>query len=131
MSSRLPHPSVVLFAADVRRMTEFYQTVAAMTFVSGDDRHAVLELEHLQLVVHAVGGKRRPVAGARGRVKIRREANLKICLPVRSIQAAREHTAALGGKLHPADREWEARGFRACDGHDPEGNVFQVRERAR
>lgn len=27
-------------------------------------------------------------------------------------------------------KEWEARGFRACDGRDPEGNVLQVREAA-
>lgn len=128
---KLPNPSVILFAADVPRMTEFYQTVAGMSFVSGDDRHSVLELEHLQLVVHAVGGKRKPVAGARGRVKIRRDANVKISLPVGSIKSARERAAALGGRLHLADREWEARGFRACDGHDPEGNVFQVREAAR
>jgi predicted enzyme related to lactoylglutathione lyase len=38
--------------------------------------------------------------------------------------------AAHGGAVQPAAREWEARGFRACDGHDPEGNIFQVRERA-
>ena len=38
--------------------------------------------------------------------------------------------AVLGGEVWPVDREWEAasRGFRACDGRDPEGNVFQVRE---
>jgi len=127
---RLPLPSVVLFVADVSRMTGFYQTVASMTFVSGDDSHSVLELEHLQLVVHAVGGRRKSVARARGRIKIRRDAHVKVCLPVGSIASAREHAAALGGRLHPPDREWEARGFRACDGHDPEGNVFQVREPA-
>ncbi len=109
-------------------MTEFYRTVAAMSYISGDDSHAVLELEHLQLVVHKAGGKRKPTVGARGRAKVRRDANLKICLPVRSIASARAQAAALGARLHPPDREWTARGFRACDGHDPEGNVFQVRE---
>ena len=34
----------------------------------------------------------------------------------------------LGGRVKPVHDEWEARGFRACDGHDPEGNVIQVRE---
>jgi predicted enzyme related to lactoylglutathione lyase len=121
---------VVLFAADVRRITDFYQTVAAMTLVSGDDRHSVLELERLQLVVHAVGGRRKRMPEAAKRVKPRRDATLKICLPVRSIASVREHAAALGGRMLPAGREWEARGFRACDGHDPEGNVFQVREPA-
>jgi hypothetical protein len=26
------------------------------------------------------------------------------------------------------EKEFEARGFRACDGYDPEGNVVQLRE---
>lgn len=38
--------------------------------------------------------------------------------------------ASLGGHIKPAAAEWSARGFRACDGHDPEGNVLQVRETA-
>ena len=49
---------------------------------------------------------------------------------VPSIAEARVRAAGLGGEVWPVDREWEAtsRGFRACDGRDPEGNVFQVRE---
>ena len=35
----------------------------------------------------------------------------------------------LGGAIKPPEAEWEARGFRAVDGHDPEGNVVQFRER--
>jgi len=52
------------------------------------------------------------------------------CDPVDSLAAARARVAMLGGRLDPADREWSARGFRACDGVDPEGNVFQLREPA-
>jgi hypothetical protein len=33
-------------------------------------------------------------------------------------------------QVHATEKEWSARGFRACDGYDPEGNVFQVREKA-
>ncbi len=46
------------------------------------------------------------------------------------IEDARKQAAALGGQVGPKAREWQARGFRACDGFDPEGNVFQVRETA-
>lgn len=54
----------------------------------------------------------------------------RLCLPVESIATARTTAARLGGTIRPAGSEWEARGFRACDGHDPEGNVLQVRENA-
>ncbi len=43
--SLLPKPSVVLFVADVPRMTQFYQTLAAMVLLREDSQHAVLELE--------------------------------------------------------------------------------------
>lgn len=128
--SRLPAPSAVVFVADVERMTRFYQTVAAMTLLSGDAAHSVLEVEHFQLVIHALSGEPKVVPGPNGEVPVRGDTYIKVCLPVRSLSAARTLAASLGGLLQPAEREWvaEARGFRACDGHDPEGNVFQLRE---
>ena len=42
----------------------------------------------------------------------------------------RGQALALGGQLFAPKREWEARGFRACDGIDPEGNVIQLRQPA-
>jgi hypothetical protein len=30
--------------------------------------------------------------------------------------------------MNAADREWEFEGAKVCDGHDPEGNVFQLRQ---
>lgn len=38
--------------------------------------------------------------------------------------------ARLGGELNPPDQEWQLGTTRICDGHDPEGNVFQVRAAA-
>jgi hypothetical protein len=32
--------------------------------------------------------------------------------------------------LDPAASEWTWRGLRHCDGHDPEGNVIQLRQPA-
>ena len=126
--SRLPAPSAVVFVADVERLTEFYQTVAAMTLLSGDAAHSVLEVEHFQLVIHALSGEPKVVPGPNGEVPVRQDTYVKVCLPVRSLSEARSLAASLGGRLLPPEREWEARGFRACDGHDPEGNVFQLRE---
>jgi hypothetical protein len=44
------------------------------------------------------------------------------------LQGAREAAARNGGRLRPAEDEWGARGFRACEGVDPDGNVIQCRE---
>ena len=59
---------------------------------------------------------------------IRRErAAIKLVFAVEDIEEAREKAAELGGELEPSSREWEFEGARVCDGHDPEGNVFQLR----
>ncbi len=60
----------------------------------------------------------------------REDTPLKLCLPVPSIAPGRALASSLGGQLNPPAKEWAARGFRACDGTDPEGNVFQLRESA-
>lgn len=126
----IPLPSVVLFVADVERVASFYTAVASMRLVFGDDDHAVLEIDGFQLVVHRLRGEPEPTHDAHGRVRVREDSYFKVCLPVRSISAARSQADALGGFIRPAQHEWQARGFRACDGNDPEGNVIQVRESA-
>jgi hypothetical protein len=30
--------------------------------------------------------------------------------------------------MNAVEREWEFEGAKVCDGHDPEGNVFQLRQ---
>jgi hypothetical protein len=55
---------------------------------------------------------------------------VKLVFAVPSIAQARAWAPALGGELNPPEKMFEARGFRACDGHDPEGNVIQFREDA-
>jgi len=128
--SVLPKPSVVVFVADVRRMSTFYRELASMSVLIEDDGYAVMEVEGLQLVVHALSGEPQVRPDAAGQVPVREDSYVKLCLPVKSISAARAIAAANGGAIKSPEHEWEARGFRACDGHDPEGNVIQVRESA-
>ena len=125
-----PTPSAVLFVTDVRHVTDFYRGVFAMERVDGDADHDVLQIEGFQLVVHRLRGEPNPSKDAEGKVIVREDSYVKLCLPVLSIDAARTRAQELGGFIKPAAHEWEARGFRACDGHDPEGNVIQARERA-
>jgi hypothetical protein len=129
MSTR-PLPSVVLFVTNVERVASFYKGVASMQFVAGDSEHAVLEIEGFQLVVHRLKGEPEPVQDSLSKVRVREDSYSKLCVPVQSINTARSKAASLGGFIKPAQDEWQARGFRACDGNDPEGNVIQVREGA-
>lgn len=122
-----PKPSVVVFVADVRRVSTFYREVASMDVLIEEDGYTVMEVEGLQLVIHALRGE--PAVNP-ATIQVRKDSYVKLCLPVASIAAARSLAASHGGAIKSSEHEWEARGFRACDGHDPEGNVIQVRESA-
>jgi len=119
-------PGAVVFARDVQHLARFYAGLAGLMPVHADASHAVLASDDLELVLHALSGEslpdEPPVA--------REDTYVKLFFPVASLADAREDAARLGGRLLPAGREWTARGFRACDGVDPEGNVFQLRQAA-
>lgn len=123
-------PSLVLFVNDVARMRTFYQRLAAMTIAHDADDHAVLDTSGMQLVIHGLPAHVRDQWPIATPLVVREDSYHKFCLPVDSIAAARERAAIFGGQIKPTSAEWVARGFRACDGHDPEGNVIQVRELA-
>ena len=130
MSISAPVPGAVLFVADVPLLTRFYQGVASMKILHADADHALLEVAGFQLTVHAMRGEPATRSKPGERVPVREDSHWKLCLPVESIAAARARASELGGSLKPREHEWSARGFRACDGHDPEGNVLQLREPA-
>lgn len=124
-SMTMPFAAAVMFVDNVDRISAFYQGVAGMAVVHADDEHVVLEAEGFQLIVHAI-----PHADADESTaySLREDGCIKLCLPVVSIGAARAVAVGLGGELWPPEREWHARGVRVCDGRDPEGNVFQLRQ---
>jgi len=125
-----PKPCVVVFAKNIVRMARFYGEVAAMSTIHAAKDHVILETDCLQVVIHGIPKKIAASINITEPPFVRDQTAIKLCLPVRSIAAARRTASERGGRVGPKTKEWEARGFRACDGHDPEGNVFQVREDA-
>lgn len=53
---------------------------------------------------------------------------IKRVLLVPSLAEAPSAAAAPGGQVDGAKRECRFQAFTVCDGHDPEGNVFQLRQ---
>ena len=127
----MPSPitaGAVVYVIDVPRLTEFYATVAGLSVTSLERDHAILESGRFQLVIHAVP----PNIAASIEIAcppIRREDTpMKLVFVVPNISAARAAAIAHGGQIDPTEREWSFQSYRVCDGHDPEGNVIQLRE---
>lgn len=119
-------PGAVIFTHDHRRLAKFYEVVTGLSVSLADDQIVVLRSETFELVIHLIPNE--PVVAEPPRV--REDAHIKPFFPVKSLAEAREKAATVGGSLRAADREWSARGFRACEATDPDGNVIQFREEA-
>lgn len=124
----LPKPGAVLFAKDLPRVAQFYRELVLLAVTHSDKGVIVLESASQQLVIHGIPKKIAQSIVITAPPKLRTDTAVKLVFPVASLAEARKQAAALGGALHAKTKEFEARGFRACDGHDPEGNVIQFRE---
>jgi predicted enzyme related to lactoylglutathione lyase len=125
----MPHTArfgTVIFTGDKDRLVRFYEAVAAMGISVSDAEVTVLTSDAFELVIHTLRDEPASVHSLPGR-----ESYVKPFFPVASLSETRQRAAALGGRLSPADEEWEARGFRACEAIDPDGNPIQFRESAR
>jgi len=117
----------VLYAKDPERLAAFYSAVAGLRITNRRESFFVLGSSSAQLVIVQIP---KPIADAIAleTPPIRREnASIKLVFSIENIELGRAKAAELGGELNASNREWEFEGAKVCDGHDPEGNVFQLR----
>lgn len=126
--SNLAKVGAVIFAKDISCVARFYEELLSMAIVHSANDYTVLDSPGYQLVIHGMPKKIADSIEISTPPVRRTEMPIKLFFLVPSLAAARELAVALGGELNPQEHEWEARGFRACDGHDPEGNLIQFRE---
>ncbi len=129
--SKAAKSGAVIFAKDLTRVARFYQDIASLCVVHVELDHVVLESKHMELVIHAIPQRIAEEIIIADPPELRAETPIKLFFAVASLDDARSKAPALGGALGPKSKEREDRGFRACDGNDPEGNVVQFRENAR
>ncbi|MDP3821330.1 MAG: VOC family protein [Burkholderiales bacterium] len=120
----------VIFAKDLHHVARFYEKLLGLPAVHSESDHIVLASAQCELVIHAIPKAIADSINISVPPERRTETPIKLYFFVASIPEARARAPGLGGDLNPPQGEWEARGFRACDAHDPEGNVLQLRELA-
>jgi predicted enzyme related to lactoylglutathione lyase len=124
----MPHAAAVVYAKNLKRIAEFYEKVASLSLKRAADDHIVLVSESFQLVVVQIPTHLADSIEIED-PPVRRTRNpIKLVFFVEDIAAARDVAHAESGALNASDDEWLFEGSRVCDGHDPEGNVFQLRQ---
>jgi hypothetical protein len=123
--------AVVIYAKDISRVSEFYAAVLEVGDVLREEDYVVLETPECQIVVLAIPEPMAADIAITIPPSRRVETPLKFGFPVDSIARSRDVAGGVGGQIDSADHEWQFHDDRVCDGHDPEGNVLQLRERLR
>lgn len=117
-----------VYANQLDRVSSFYATVCGLSTALRERDFVVLEKGPLQLVVVRIPDHVASIIQVTSPPVRREDTALKLMFVVESIAGSRAAALELGGVIDAVEREWEFQGVRVCDGHDPEGNVIQVRE---
>jgi predicted enzyme related to lactoylglutathione lyase len=118
----------VVYAKDLQRVRTFYEAVVGFAAAHVASDHTVLRLPTFELVIVETP---RAIANSleiENPPRRRTDTAIKLVLPIDDIAAARTVAPRYGGEIDPPEKEWEFQGYRVCDGHDPEGNVIQLRQ---
>jgi len=118
----------VIYAVNITRMQEFYTNVTGLHLTYTEAENLILESDGMQLVIVKIPQDIAATIAIQSPPLRREDTPIKLVFPVPSIHEARSMAARYGGELNSVEKEWSFQGCRVCDGHDPEGNVFQVRE---
>ena len=118
----------VVYAKDLARVAAFYASVAGLAVAATEPDFVVLSGGRLELAVVRIPDSIADSIEVETPPIRRADTAVKLVFPVASLAAARAAAVGLGGVVDPVEREWTFRGATRCDGHDPEGNVFQLGE---
>ena len=118
----------VLYARDLDRLVEFYASVAGIEPQTVEKGFATLGAGPTQFVIVRIPKRIADTIEIATPPEPREDTPLKLVFSVEDIARARERAAELGGAVNAMEREWKFEGAKVCDGHDPEGNIFQLRQ---
>ena len=118
----------MLYAKDLDRLVEFYTSVTGIEPQKIEKGFATLGSRPTQFVIVRIPKRIADTIDIATPPNPREDTALKPVFSVEDIAYARERAAELGGVVNAMEQEWEFEGAEVCDGHDPEGNIFQLRQ---
>ena len=118
----------VLYAKDLAWLVELYRAVVGIEPQTAEKGFAVFGSIPSQFVIVRIPKNVARSIDISSPPKPRHGIPLKLVFAVEDIANARDRAARLGGAVNAVKHEWNFEGTKVCDGHDPEGNVFQIRQ---
>ena len=118
MQLRLP----MIFAKDLERMTAFYRDGVGLRFLPdrSNEWWAEFEAGGARFALHAIPEQIAETIEITEPPKARTTSPIKLVFETPDLEASRTHLVEHGAVM------FETQSWGACDGLDPEGNVFQI-----
>jgi catechol 2,3-dioxygenase-like lactoylglutathione lyase family enzyme len=115
----------IIFAKDIERMTAFYRDGLGLRVLPERAQAGWVELDAggATIALHAIPDHIAKDIVIASPPEAREDTPIKLVFETADVEAARAHLVAHGAVMG------EPRSWGACDGLDPEGNVFQIAKR--
>jgi len=118
-----------MYAKDLDRMVDFYAALGLDVDEVARGDYAVLLGRELELSIIQVPRHIAAQIDISDPPQARERTPIKLVFVVPSIEGALQATGLLGGRIKDGAKRWQFRGHAVQDAVDPEGNVYQLRER--
>ncbi|MDP2379210.1 MAG: glyoxalase/bleomycin resistance/dioxygenase family protein [Pseudohongiella sp.] len=115
----------VIYAKNLRAMTDFYGELLSGSVIHESNDFTVLQLGDFQLVIHAMPPHIASMVEISTPPELREDTAIKLFFTVSSFEWATEVVNRLGGIMQ--SQRWHGTGFAAGNAADCEGNVLQLR----
>lgn len=123
-----PQAGAVIYAKEIDRVSRFYREALGFQATRIAPDHQLLEIPGFQLVIHSIPAAISETITITDPPELRTDAAQKLIFYVAELGVTRQTAMKLGGGLNPPESEWQFQGHTVCDGYDPEGNIFQLRQ---
>ena len=116
---------LVIYAQDLKKLALFYAEALEFNQQDFDDQYIRLTNGDAEIVILQVAEDYKTT-----QTSPRYSSAIKPVLFVHQpLSDIRKSVKSYGGFLKAEDCEWQFNHMNVCDGHDPEGNIFQIRSR--
>lgn len=114
--------ATIVFVKDMKRMTEFYHDALGLPLITSTLSPGWVELDAggVHIALHGIPPRIAKQIHITTPPRAREESPMKLVFHVENVDAVRRRLASHGATM------FEPRTWGACDGLDPEGNVFQL-----
>jgi predicted enzyme related to lactoylglutathione lyase len=127
-SMNWPSFGAVVYVKDLLLTSLFYQNILNLLLVQQEQDFIVLKKENFDLILVKTPAEIAATIHISSPPGLREDTPIKLVFPVAKLSKARELASQYGGHIHTKEQEWDFQYYRVCDGLDPEGNIFQLRE---